>query len=98
MLTMKTELLKELRKKFAEYYKIVIPSPSKYKYAIIYRGTVGGEVVVMDVPDSDRCKCCLTSDLDELKLMVRRLAHEFMKRKIKALREDELSRKFLYPW
>lgn len=92
---MKTELLKELRKKFAEYYKVINPDSRKYKYCIVYRNGLGQEVVVYDVESS---KYYATSDPAELKLMIRRLAHEFMERKIKGLRAEEMNRKFIYPW
>lgn len=99
---MKTELLKELRKKFAEYYKVVNPNCEKYKYAICYRGGPGVrdselEVVTYTL-DSGKWKFYATSDPAELKLMIRRLAHEFIERKIKELRAEEMNRKFIYPW
>ena len=101
---MKTELLKDLRRQFAEYYKVVNPNCEKYKYAICFRGNSGVykkdselEVVTYRL-DSGKWKFYATNDPAELKLMIRRLAHEFMERKIKELRAEEMNRKFIYPW
>lgn len=93
---MKTELLKDLRRKFAEYYKVVNPDRDKcYKYVIVYRND---STVVDYKSDSGKWKYYATNDPAELKLMIRRLAHEFMERKIKELRAEEMNRKFIYPW
>lgn len=94
---MKTKLLKELRKKFAEYYKVSNPDSKTYKYAIVYRNEYPHELAYIK-SDSGRWIYCAARDLVELKLMVRELSHQFMKRKIKELREEGINRKFIYPW
>ena len=100
---MKTELLKDLRKKFAEYYKVVSKDSKTYKYIIVekYEYPQAIAYIRSDIrsdSDSDRWTYCTARDLAELKLMVRALSHQFMKRKIKELREEGMNRKLIYPW